>query len=164
MELERNRAGKLKVARRAFTLDYKADVVRHKKAENLSFVETGKKFDVLQKLVQQREKQYEAGELTKDAGRRTVPPRAGRDRTHEGRELAVEDGGVHPKKRSSVFRAGVAVKYAFIERVSGGGVSAAGNLPRVAGDASGLSRLVEASRLGHERCSRRAGRIDSARV
>ena len=74
MELERNRAGKLKVARRAFTLDYKADVVRHKKAENLSFAETGKKFDVLPKLVQQWEKQYEAGELTKDAGRRTVSP------------------------------------------------------------------------------------------
>ena len=74
MELDRNTAGKLKVARRAFTLDYKADVVRHKKAENLSFAETGKKFDVLPKLVQQWEKQYEAGALTKDAGRRTVSP------------------------------------------------------------------------------------------
>ena len=74
MELERNKAGKLKVGRRAFTLDYKADVVRHKKAESLSFAETGKKFDVLPKLVQQWEKQYEAGELTKDAGRRTVSP------------------------------------------------------------------------------------------
>ena len=31
MELERNKAGKLKVTRRAFTLDYKAEVVRHKK-------------------------------------------------------------------------------------------------------------------------------------
>ena len=53
MEFERNKAGKLKVSRRVFTVEYKAEVVRHKKAENLSFVETGKKFDVLPKLVQQ---------------------------------------------------------------------------------------------------------------
>ena len=74
MELELNKAGKLKVARRAFTLEFKAEVVRHKKAENLNFAETGKKFDVLPKLVQQWEKQYQAGALTQDAGRRTVSP------------------------------------------------------------------------------------------
>ncbi len=74
MELERNKSGKLKVSRRAFTLEYKAEVVRHKKAENLSFVETGKKFDVLPKLVQQWEKLYESGQLTVAAGRRTVSP------------------------------------------------------------------------------------------
>ena len=74
MELERNKAGKLKVARRAFTLDYKADVVRHRKAENLSFADVGKRFDVLPKLVQQWEKQYEAGALTQQAGRRQVSP------------------------------------------------------------------------------------------
>ena len=74
MELERNKAGKLKVARRAFTLEFKAEVVRHKKAENLNFAETGKQFDVLPKLVQQWEKQYQAGALTQDAGRRTVSP------------------------------------------------------------------------------------------
>ena len=48
--------------------------VRHKKADNLSFVETGKKFDVLPKLVQQSEKLYESGLLTAAAGRRTVSP------------------------------------------------------------------------------------------
>ena len=62
------------MARRAFTLEYKAEVVRHKKAESLSFVETGKKFDVLPKLVQQWEKLYEGGQLTAAAGRRTVSP------------------------------------------------------------------------------------------
>ena len=74
MELERNKAGKLKVSRRAFTVEYKAEVVRHKKAENLSFVETGKKFDVLPKLGQKWEKLYESGALTKEAGRRLVSP------------------------------------------------------------------------------------------
>lgn len=59
MDLERNKAGKLRVSRRVFTVEYKAEVVRHKKAENLSFVETGKKFDVLPKLAQQWEKRYE---------------------------------------------------------------------------------------------------------
>ena len=65
MELERNKADKLKIERRPFTLEYKAEVVRYKKAESLSFVETGKKFDVLQKL-------YGSGQLTAEAGRRTV--------------------------------------------------------------------------------------------
>ena len=74
MELERNKAGKLKVVRRIFTLEYKAEVVRHRKAEHLSFAEVGKKFDVLPKLVQQWEKQYEAGALTREAGRRQVSP------------------------------------------------------------------------------------------
>ena len=74
MELEGNKAGKLKISRRMLTLEYKAEVVRHKKAENLSFVETGKKFDVLPKLVQQWEKLYESGQLTAAAGRRSVSP------------------------------------------------------------------------------------------
>ena len=56
-----------------YRVEYKADVVRHKTAENLSFVETGKKFDVLPNLVQQWEKLYEAGALTQGAGRRAVP-------------------------------------------------------------------------------------------
>jgi transposase len=74
MELERKKAGKLKVSRRAFIIEYKAEVVRRKKAENLSFVETGKNFDVLPKLVQQWEKPCESGRLKAEAGRRTVPP------------------------------------------------------------------------------------------
>jgi len=55
--VERNKAGKLKVACRAFTLEYKAEVVRHKKAENLTLMQTGAKFDLLPKLVWQWEKQ-----------------------------------------------------------------------------------------------------------
>ena len=47
---------KEQLKRRVFTLEFKAEVVRHKKAENLSFVECGRKFDVLPKLVQQWEK------------------------------------------------------------------------------------------------------------
>ena len=65
---------KEQLKRRVFTLDFKAEVVRHKKAENLSWAECGRKFDVLPKLVQQWEKQYEAGKLTVAAGRRAVSP------------------------------------------------------------------------------------------
>ena len=38
---------KEQLKRRVFTLEYKAEVVRHKKAENLSATECGRKFDVL---------------------------------------------------------------------------------------------------------------------
>ena len=48
--------------------------MRHKNAENLSPTEYGRKFDVLPKMVQQWEKQYEAGKLTQAAGRRAVSP------------------------------------------------------------------------------------------
>ena len=48
--------------------------MRHRKAENLSFPECGRKFDVLPKLIQQWEKQYEAGKLTEAAGRRMASP------------------------------------------------------------------------------------------
>ena len=65
---------KEQLKRRVFTLEFKAEVVRHKKAENLSPAECGRKFDVLPKLIQQWEKQYEAGQLTQAAGRRAVSP------------------------------------------------------------------------------------------
>ena len=65
---------KEQLKRRVFTLEFKAEVVRHKKAENLSLAECGRKFDVLPKLIQQWEKQYEAGQLTAAAGRRAVSP------------------------------------------------------------------------------------------
>ena len=64
----------LRIKRRVFTLEFKAEVVRHKKAENLSLAECGRKFDVLPKLIQEWEKQYEAGRLTAAAGRRAVSP------------------------------------------------------------------------------------------
>ena len=51
---------KERLKRRVFTLEFKAEVVRHQKAENLSFVECGRKFDVLPKLIQLWEKQYDA--------------------------------------------------------------------------------------------------------
>ena len=65
---------KEQLKRRVFTLECKAEVVRHKKAENLSWADCGRKFDVLPKLVQQWEKQYKAGELAATAGRRAVSP------------------------------------------------------------------------------------------
>ena len=65
---------KEQLKRRVFTLEFKVEVVRHKKAENLSYSECGRKFAVLPKLVQQWEKQYEAGQLTQAAGRRAVSP------------------------------------------------------------------------------------------
>ena len=47
---------KEQLKRRVFTLDFKAEVVRHKKAENLSLAECGRKLCVLPKLIQQWEK------------------------------------------------------------------------------------------------------------
>ncbi len=44
---------KEQLKRRVFRLEFKAAVVGHKKAENLSFVECGRKFEVLPKLIQQ---------------------------------------------------------------------------------------------------------------
>ena len=60
---------KEQLKRRVFTLDFKAEVVRHRKAENLSFAECGRKFEILPKLIQGWEKQYEAGQLTAVVGR-----------------------------------------------------------------------------------------------
>jgi transposase-like protein len=37
---------KEQLKRRVFTLEFKAEVVRHRKAENLSFSEFGRKFEV----------------------------------------------------------------------------------------------------------------------
>ena len=65
---------KEQLKRRVFTLEFKAEVVWHKKAENLSASECGRKFDVLPRLVPRREKQYEAGKLAQAAGRRAVSP------------------------------------------------------------------------------------------
>ena len=70
---------KEQLKRRVFTLEFKAEVVRHRKAENLSLAECGRKFGVLPKLIQQWEKQYEAGQLTAAAQHRSTdqPPVAG---------------------------------------------------------------------------------------
>ena len=42
---------KEQLKRRVFTVEFKAEVVRHKKAENLSVVDCGEKFDLLPKLI-----------------------------------------------------------------------------------------------------------------
>ena len=65
---------KEQLKRRVFTLEFKAEVVRHKKAENLTLAECGRKFEVLPKLVQHWETQCDAGQLTVAAGRRAVSP------------------------------------------------------------------------------------------
>lgn len=65
---------KEQLKRRVFALEFKAEVLRHKKAESHSFTERGRKFDVLQKLIQEKEKQYEPGQLIDAAGHRTVNP------------------------------------------------------------------------------------------
>jgi transposase len=65
---------KEQLKRRVFTVEFKAEVVRHMKAENLSLPECGRKFDVLPKLIGHWEKQYDAGQLTVAAGRRAVSP------------------------------------------------------------------------------------------
>ena len=79
---------KEQLKRRTFTLEFKAEVVRHKKAENLSWAECGRKFDVLPKLVQHWEKQYEAGQLTVAAGRRAVSPEQAVEANKVGTEFA----------------------------------------------------------------------------
>lgn len=63
---------KAQLRRRVFTLDFKAEVARHKKVENLTFYQCGKKFDVLSMLIQRWAKQFEVDELTATVGRRTV--------------------------------------------------------------------------------------------
>ena len=54
---------KEQLKRRVFTLEFKAEVVRHRKAGNLNFAECGRKFDVSPKMVQDWERLYEAGEF-----------------------------------------------------------------------------------------------------
>ena len=42
-------------------MEFKAEVVRYEKAENLSLPECGQKFEVLPKLIRDWEKKYDAG-------------------------------------------------------------------------------------------------------
>lgn len=72
MKVEKNALEDIKkkqLKRRVFTVEFKAEVVRHKKAENPSRVECARKFDVLPNLVEHWEKQYDAEQLTLAAGR-----------------------------------------------------------------------------------------------
>ena len=99
---------KEQLKRRVFTVEFKAEVVRHKKAENLSLPECGRKFDVLPKLIGNWEKQYEAGELTVTAGRRAVSPeqaeitrlRADLSRARMEVSILKKAAGAQPRVRS----------------------------------------------------------------
>jgi len=93
---------KMQLKRRVFTLEFKAEVVRHKKAENLSFAECGRKFEVLPKLVQQWEQQYEAGQLTQAAGRRAVSPEQA-ENTRLRAELSRSRMEVSILKKAAVY-------------------------------------------------------------
>lgn len=58
--------------RRVFKLEFKAKAVQHQKAENLTPADCARKLDLLPKLIQHWEKQYDADQLTVVAGRRAV--------------------------------------------------------------------------------------------
>ncbi len=57
-----------------FKFEFKAEAVRCKKAESLSLADCAREFDVLAKLVQRWEKQYEVAQLKVASGRRAVSP------------------------------------------------------------------------------------------
>ncbi len=100
---------KERLKRRVFTVEFKAEVVRHKKAENISAVDCAQKFDVLPKLILNWEKQYDAGQLTLAAGRRTVSPeQAEITRLRAELSLAKMEGSIlmalaHPEKATVYF-------------------------------------------------------------
>lgn len=100
---------KEQLKRRVFTLEFKAEVVRHKRAENLNFTDCGRKFDVLPKLIQAWEKQYEAGQLTEAAGRRAVSPeqaeitRLKAELSRAKMEVAILMALGHPEKAAAYF-------------------------------------------------------------
>lgn len=98
-----------RIKRRVSTLDFKAALVRHKKAEHLSFTDCGRKFDVLPKLIQHWVKQYEAGQLTEAAGCRAVSPeqaeitRLSAGRSRSKMEVAILMARGHPEKAAAYF-------------------------------------------------------------
>lgn len=65
---------KEQLKRRVFTFEFKSEVVWHKNVENLTRAECARKFDVVPKLIEQREKLYDAGQSKLAAGRRAVSP------------------------------------------------------------------------------------------
>ena len=91
----------MELARRTFTLEFKADVVRHRKAENLSLIDAGKAFDVLPKLVKDWATVFDARKLTGAAGWRTVSPEEAAHRPAALRAIAAEDGESGTKKNAA---------------------------------------------------------------
>ena len=93
---------KEQLKRRVFTREFKAEVVRPKKAENLTPADCGRKFDVLPKLIQYGEKQYDAGQLTVAAGRREVSPEQA-EITRLRAELSRSKRAVSLLKKAAVY-------------------------------------------------------------
>ena len=56
MEFERNKSWEVAGLAPNVTLEFKAEVVRHNKAERLTATQTGAKFDLFPKRIQQWEK------------------------------------------------------------------------------------------------------------
>ena len=63
-----------KLRRRTFTVEFKVEAVKLKREQRLSYAEVGRRLDVLPKLVQQGEKQYDAGELSPEKAKRQITP------------------------------------------------------------------------------------------
>ena len=92
---------RLSLLRRVFTIEFKAEVARHKKAGNPGFAGIGRKFDVLPKRVQRWEKQYAAGQLTVAAGRRAISPEQAENlrlRAELSTDRWLVDGGAHDER------------------------------------------------------------------
>jgi transposase len=63
-----------KLRRRTFTVEFKVEAVKLKRDQRLSYAEVGRRLDVLPKLIQQWEKQYDAGELSPEKAKRQITP------------------------------------------------------------------------------------------
>ncbi|MCO6429018.1 MAG: transposase [Nitrosomonas communis] len=55
-------------------MEFKIEAVKLKRDQNLTNIEVGRRLDVLPKLIQRWDKQYEAGELTPDKVKRCISP------------------------------------------------------------------------------------------
>ena len=94
-----------RLKRRAFSVEFKAGVLRYKKAENLSLPECGRKFEVLPKLIRDWEKQYDAGQITVASGRRAVSQEQA-EITRLRAKLSRSWMGVNILKKAAAYFAG----------------------------------------------------------
>lgn len=63
-----------KLRRRTFTLEFKIEVVKLKRDQNLTYIEVGRWLDILPKLIQRWDKRHEAGELRPGKAKRRISP------------------------------------------------------------------------------------------
>ena len=105
---------KEQLKRRVFTVEFKVEVVRYKKAEILSLSECGRKFERLPKLIQRWEKRHDRAQLTAAAGSRAVSPEQA-EITRLREELSRARMEVSILKSSGVRCEREPVKYAFIK-------------------------------------------------